>query len=206
MNEHTSLWEYIDYALQPLYTNKLLIVFSSIVSSIVLFAIDKINGTVVFLSTALLVHSAFIITYTILSLLDWITGFSYALFVEKQECSSSKFIKKPLLIMFCILMIYLTVSLTKTFNEYEYHGNPLLQGTLGVVVFLFEGIKIGLIVSFVVYELTSLRENFIKLKLYDFVKVVDLFLIPFIKVKEYLNKKIDKVIEDEIGGGIDKNQ
>lgn len=206
MNEHTSMWEYIDYALQPLYTNKLLIVFSSIVSSIVLFAIDKINGTVVFLSTALLVHSAFIITYAILSLLDWITGFSCALFVEKQEWSSSKFIKKPLLIMFCILMIYLTVSLTKTFNEYEHHGNPLLQGTLGVVVFLFEGIKIGLMVSFVVYELTSLKKNFIKLKLYDFVKVVDLFLIPFIKVKEYLNKKIDKVIEDEIGGGIDKNQ
>mgnify|MGYP006326429067 FL=1 len=100
--------------------------------------------------------------------------------------------------MFCILMIFLTVSLTRTFGEYNHNNNALLEATLSVVVFLFEGIKIGLMVSFVVYELTSILENLLRLKLVDAVKILDLFLIPFNKIKEYLDKKFDKVIEDDL--------
>ena len=55
-------------------------------------------------------------------------------------------------------------------------------------------------VAFVVYEMTSLRENFIRLQMEDFARVLDLFLIPFIKIQNYLGKKFDKTIDDEIGG------
>ena len=196
--EHTTLAGYIDYAMQPILQHKVALFLGTVISATLFSIINFFEGIVTALSTSLFIHSAFIISYAGLSTVDWFSGFVGAIFVDKQKFNSAKFFKKPFLTMFCILMIFLTVSLTRTFNEYDYHSNPLLQGTLQVVVFLFEGIKIGLMVSFVVYELTSIRENFMRLKWYDAVKILDLFLIPFTKIRDYLDKKFDKVIEDDL--------
>lgn len=196
--EHLTLLQYLEYALQPIMSNKLLLVSTTLFSATIYAVIKVMNDTVTFLSTSLLIHSAFIISYVGLSFIDWFSGFIGSIFVDKDKFNSAKFFKKPFLIMFCILMIFLTVSLTRTFGEYNHNNNALLEATLSVVVFLFEGIKIGLMVSFVVYELTSIRENFLRLKWIDAVKILDLFLIPFNKIKKYLDKKFDKVIEDDL--------
>jgi hypothetical protein len=194
------LTEYIHYALTPVTNNKGIILFTTVVIGILAAILDSLTTAVNWLSMVLIIHSMFIIMYAILSGLDWITGLIAGVIVEKKTFNSGKFFKKPFLIMFCLLMLYATVALSDTFTSYPHKDNPLLQATLSTVVFLFEGMKVGLMVAFVVYEMTSLRENFIRLQMEDFARVLDLFLIPFIKIQNYLGKKFDKTIDDEIGG------
>jgi len=193
-----NLSEYISYAIQPIQNNKLIIILSSLFFGIVTSIANTLLSTVNWLSFTLVIHSLFIISYAILSALDWITGLVAGVIVEKQPFTSAKFFKKPVLIMFCLLMLYITVALSVTFDKYEHNDNFLLQGTLHTVIFLFEGIKIGLMVAFFVYELTSLRENFIRLRMKDFADIVDMFLLPFIKIQNYIRRKTDKVMYDDL--------
>lgn len=190
------LSEYIDYALAPITASKGIVAILAITFSMILGLIDSV---IEWLSLNLIIHSMFIIMYAMLSTMDWVTGFIASVIVQKEQFKSGKFFKKPFLIMFCLFMLYATVTLSNTFSSYPHKDNPILQGVLHTVVFLFEAIKVGLLVSFVVYEMTSLRENFIKLKMHDFAKVLDWFLIPFVKINKYIEKKFDKVIEDEVG-------
>jgi len=200
------LTEYIEYAFTPLTTNKCVLLITTLAVGMFSAIISQINLAVTWISMILVIHSMFIILYAALSLMDWVTGLISSVIVEKQRFISGRFFKKPFLIMFCLFMLYTTVALSDTFNSYPHKDNYVLQGMLSTVVFLFEGIKIGLMVSFIVYELTSLKENFKRMKMYDFVKVVDWFLIPFTKIQSYINRKFEKTIEDEVGNEIKEDK
>lgn len=57
---------------------------------------------------------------------------------------------------------------------------------------------------FIIYELTSIRENFIRLRLTEFVRVLDLLIVPLNKLDSYLNKKFDSVIENDLNEKINE--
>ena len=54
-----------------------------------------------------------------------------------------------------------------------------------------------MIIFFVIYELTSLKEKSGKIKMDKFNFFVRSFLIPFIKIQKFHKQKIDKTLDDE---------
>ena len=183
--------DYIRYSIEPITQHPKILVITSTVAGVVYSFSNS-------LTVLLAIHISFIIIYALLSTLDWISGIIASLFVEKQTFSSTKFFKKPFLIMFCIFTIYVIQTLVFSFTHYPHNKNIVLDGLLETVIFLFHSIKIGLMVSFIIYELTSLRENFLRLKLEEFVKVIDTILLPLKKIGFYIDKIFHKTIEEDI--------
>ena len=192
--------EYIDYIEQPLQfigNNKIMALATSGVMS-VFFAITQwIGNSMLFLSTILVINVSFIYLYFALSFADLFAGIYVNVFKNKEKFESKKFLKKILLIGMGILMLGMTVILSNTFLFYEDRENAVLRGLLDGIVFLFEGVKITMIIFFVIYELTSLKEKAEKMKWNSLMALLDVFLIPFIKIQNFVNRKFDKTLEDE---------
>lgn len=192
--------EYIDYIEQPinliLHNKPTMIVISGAMS--VFYAlIHFIGDSMLFLSTILVINIAFIYLYFALSFADLFAGIYVNVFKNKEKFESKKFLKKILLIGMGILMLGMTVILSNTFLFYEDKENAVLRGLLDGIVFLFEGVKITMIIFFVIYELTSLKEKAEKMKWNSLMALLDVFLIPFIKIQNFVNRKFDKTLEDE---------
>ncbi len=194
------LSEYIDYIEQPLQfigNNKIMALATSGVMS-VFFAITQwIGNSMLFLSTVLVINVSFLYLYFILSFADLFAGIYVNVFKNKEKFESKKFLKKILLIGMGILMLGMTVILSNTFLFYEDKENAILRGLLDTIVFLFEGVKITMIIFFVIYELTSLKEKAEKVKWNSLIALLDVFLIPFVKIQNFVNRKFDKTLEDE---------
>ena len=192
--------EYIDYIEQPLQfigNHKIMALATSGVMS-VFFAITQwIGNSMLFLSTVLVINVSFLYLYFILSFADLFAGIYVNVFKNKEKFESKKFLKKILLIGMGILMLGMTVILSNTLLFYEDKENAVLRGLLDGIVFLFEGVKITMIIFFVIYELTSLREKAEKVKWNSLIALLDVFLIPFVKIQNFVNRKFDKTLEDE---------
>lgn len=143
------------------------------------------------------VHVLFLFTYFLLILFDVISGITASRLVDKEPFLSSKFLKKALLAGFSMLMLLITEWLIIIFSNHEVRSSKLLPQMLNIIILLTSIIKIIFMLMFLIYELTSIRENFLKLRLKEFVRVLDLLIIPLIKLDKYLNSKFDKVIEDD---------
>jgi hypothetical protein len=192
--------DYIDYIEQPinliLHNKTTMIVISGAMS--VFYALTHFIGdSMMYLATMLAINISFIWLYFILSFADLFAGIYVNVFVGKQKFESKKFLKKILLIGMGILMLGMTVILSNTFLFYEDRENAVLRGLLDGIVFLFEGVKITMIIFFVIYELTSLKEKAEKMKWNSLINLLNVFLIPFIKIQNFVNRKIDKTLEDE---------
>ena len=192
--------EYIDYIEQPinliLHNKPTVVVISGAMS--VFYALTHFIGdSMLFLSTVLVINISFIYLYFALSFADLFAGIYVNVFRNKEKFESNKFLKKILLIGMGILMLGMTVILSNTFLFYEDRENAVLRGLLDGIVFLFEGVKITMIIFFVIYELTSLKEKAEKMKWNSLMALLDVFLIPFIKIQNYVNRKFDKTLEDE---------
>jgi len=192
--------EYIDYIEQPinliLHNKPTVVVISGAMS--VFYALTHFIGdSMLFLSTVLVINISFIYLYFALSFADLFAGIYVNVFKNKEKFESKKFLKKILLIGMGILMLGMTVILSNTFLFYEDRENAVLRGLLDGIVFLFEGVKITMIIFFVIYELTSLKEKAEKMKWNSLINLLDVFLIPFIKIQNFVNRKIDKTLEDE---------
>ena len=144
------------------------------------------------------VHILFLVAYILLVLSDVVTGISASVFVNKQPFSSGRFFKKIALSGFSLFLLLITEWITIIFTDYGVNKSQILVGLLSIIVLLTHIIKILFMLMFLIYELTSLRENFVKLKLYEFVRIVDLLLIPLNKIEDYFNKKFDKTIQDDL--------
>lgn len=176
---------YIGYALKGFKTYPFIPVISS-----------GIGLMLAWLTSMVAVNVSFIIVYIILSVTDWVTGI-IASRVEKQDFKSLLFFKKPFLIGFCFIVLYILQLMITAFSEYPHVSNSIFESLLSTCVFLLETLKLGLLISFVIYELTSLRENFLRLKMKDFVKVVDVLLIPIQKINGYITSKFDEIIDKD---------
>ena len=192
--------EYIDYIEQPLQfigNNKIMALVTSGAMSVFYALTHFIGDSMLFLSTVLVINVSFLYLYFILSFADLFAGIYVNVFRNKEKFESKKFLKKILLIGMGILMLGMTVILSNTFLFYEDRENAILRGLLDGIVFLFEGVKITMIIFFVIYELTSLKEKAEKMKWNSLMAFLDVFLIPFIKIQNFVNRKFDKTLEDE---------
>lgn len=192
--------EYIDYIEQPLQfigNHKIMALATSGVMSVFFAITHFIGDSMMYLATMLAINISFIWLYFILSFADLFAGIYVNVFVGKQKFESTKFLKKILLIGMGILMLGVTVVLSFTFQDYDHKEITGLKYLLDTIIFLFEGVKITMIIFFVIYELTSLKEKAEKLKWTSLISLLDVFLIPFIKIQNFINKKIDKTLDDE---------
>ena len=157
------LSEYLNYLREPLqfsWQNKETLIAISYIASFFYCAIDLVSSGMTQLASILIVNISFILVYFILTFSDLIIGIYANVFVNKQDFKASKFLKKIFVISLGLIMIYLTNNLSQTFLTYNNYNNILLEGLLHTIVIFFEGIKISLLIAFVIYEITSLREKF----------------------------------------------
>ena len=192
--------EYIEYIKQPLQfigNHKIMALATSGVMSVFFAITHFIGDSMMYLATMLAINISFIWLYFILSFADLFAGIYVNVFVGKQKFESTKFLKKILLIGMGILMLGVTVVLSFTFQDYDHKEITGLKYLLDTIIFLFEGVKITMIIFFVIYELTSLKEKAEKMKWNSLMTFLDVFLIPFIKIQNFVNRKIDKTLEDE---------
>jgi len=190
---YTTITGYLSYSFTTLKSKPLILIMSTIIG----FFITMIMSAFQSLAALLVVNVTFLLIYVGLAFVDWISGI-IASRVEKQPFKSFKFLKKIFLIGFSLLIIFVPQALIITFNAYPASTTTLLQAVLSVLSFALECVKIGLILTLIIYELTSLRENFIRLKLLNFIKIVDVVLVPINKLNDYVVRKFDKVIDDDV--------
>lgn len=150
------------------------------------------------------VHVMFLFTYFILVFFDVISGITASRVVDKEPFLSSKFIKKAPLAGFSMFMLLITEWMIIIFTNYEVHNSKLLPQILNIIILLTSIIKIIFMLMFIIYELTSIRENLIRLRLTEFVGVLDLLIVPLNKLDSYLNKKFDSVIENDLNEKINE--
>ena len=177
------LMDYLNYAKITLFYKPIIFIIPTFISSVVLMIADK---------TA--VNASFVSVYIILSFSDWFSGIVSSR-VEKQEFKSRLFFKKPFLIMFSFATLFIVQQIIVSFSSYPHIANVAFNSLIDVTVFLLETMKLGLLIAFIIYELTSLRENFIRLKLNEFVRVVDVVLIPINKINTFIVKRFDSTID-----------
>lgn len=190
---YTKLGEYLYYTKTTLTHKPMILIMSTLIGGLITLIVGAFNS----LSALLVVNVSFLLIYIALALLDWITGI-IASRVEKQEFKSSKLLKKIFLIGFSLLIIFVPQALIVTFVTYPAGTGVVLESLLSVLTFALECVKVGLILALIIYELTSLRENFLRMHLNAFVKIVDIVLVPINKVNDYVVKKFDKVLDDDI--------
>ena len=192
--------EYIDYIEQPLQfigNHKIMALVTSGAMSVFYALTHFIGDSMMYLATMLAINISFIWLYFILSFADLFAGIYVNVFKNKEKFESKKFLKKILLIGMGILMLGVTVVLSFTFQDYDHKEITGLKYLLDTIIFLFEGVKITMIIFFVIYELTSLKEKAEKMKWNSLIALLDVFLIPFIKIQNFVNRKFDKTLEDE---------
>lgn len=186
-----TILEYILYikncVVIPLTSNLKTIALTSSVVAALYSGIDNI-------AVVLSIHSFFLIAYFLLAFIDSLSGMAASMYVEKEKFSSPKFLKKILLVGFCLVIMFVINLMIIVFSNYKHSDNFMLNGFLEVVVFAFHVIKIALMLAFIIYELTSLRENFVRLRLYQFVKIVDIVIYPLVKLNGYLDSKYEAVL------------
>lgn len=193
------LSEYLNYLIEPLqfsWQNKETLIAISYIASFFYCAIDLVSSGMTQLASILIVNISFILAYFILTFSDLIVGIYANVFVNKQDFKSSKFLKKIFVISLGLIMIYLTNNLSQTFLTYNNYNNILLESLLHTIVIFFEGIKISLLIAFVIYEITSLREKFQLMGHNDIVAILDVFLIPFKKLQKFTSRKINNIIDE----------
>ena len=193
------LSEYLNYLTEPLqfsWQNKETLITISYIASFFYCAIDLVSSGMTQLASILIVNISFILAYFILTFSDLIVGIYANVFVNKQDFKASKFLKKIFVISLGLIMIYLTNNLSQTFLTYNNYNNILLEGLLHTIVIFFEGIKISLLIAFVIYEITSLREKFQLMGHNDIVAILDVFLIPFKKLQKFTSRKINNIIDE----------
>lgn len=144
------------------------------------------------------VHALFLFMYILLVIFDTITGIAYNVYYKKEQFTSSRFLKKIVLAGFSLFMLLLTEWLVIIFTDYSIGKNELLGYLLSVIVLLAHIIKIAFMIGFIIYELTSLKENLISLKLREFVRVIDMLLKPLSKIEDFLDKKFQKTIDENL--------
>lgn len=182
-NQYNCIMDYLDYTKTILLSKPIMFVFSTFLSSIILSIANK---------TA--VNASFVSVYIILSLSDWVSGI-IASRVEQQEFKSKFFFNKPFLIMFSFATLYIVQQIIVSFSSYPHIANVAFDALVNATIFLLETMKLGLLIAFIIYELTSLRENFIRLKLIEFVRVVDVVLVPINKINSFVVKRFDTVVD-----------
>lgn len=194
------LQDYIDHVAEPvrfMLNNKIMMTITSCTMSLFYGLLDIVGTGFTAMAASLSISITFIVLYFALAFADLFFGIYANVFVLKEKFESKKFIKKFLLIGFGIIILYVSVSLINTFLVYDYHENKTLKMLLDTIVFMFEGIKISLVIFLILYELTSLREKAEKLQWNELIHLLDVFLIPFKKVQDFVSKRFEKTIEDE---------
>lgn len=190
---YTNIGEYICYTKSALTYKPMILIMSTLIGTLITLILGAFHS----LAAILVVNVVFLILYITLAVLDWVTGI-IASRVEREEFKSSKLLKKIFLIGFCLLIIFVPQALIITFNSYPVGTSALFESVLAVLTFALECVKVGLIISLIIYELTSLRENFLRMHLQSFVKIVDIVLVPINKLNDYTVRKFDKIIEDDV--------
>lgn len=186
--------DYIKYFIHTLTDKPLLFMVSTIIASIVTFIISIFSK----LSDVLAINIIFGYIFISLALVDVSTGIlKNRVGKEKEDFSSSKFFKKPLLVMFFIFIVWILQGMIIGLDKYPHIENSIFEGILTSGIFLIESIKLGLLIFYIIYELTSLRENFLKLGFKDFVRIIDFIIVPLQKFSDYIVRKINKVVEDD---------
>lgn len=188
-----SILDYINYFISTIINKPLIFIISTLMASI----LTIITTLFTKLSNVLVINIVFGYIFIALALLDVFTGI-IASRIEKKDFSSPKFFKKPSLVMFFIFIIWILQSMIKGLNDYPHVENSIFESLLTSGIFLIESLKLGLIIFYIIYELTSLRENFLRLKLKEFVRIVDFILIPLQKFSDYITKRFDKIIDDDL--------
>lgn len=194
------LQDYIDHVAEPvrfMLNNKIMMTITSCTMSLFYGLLDIVGTGFTAMAASLSISITFIVLYFALAFADLFFGIYANVFVLKEKFESKKFIKKFLLIGFGIIILYVSVSLINTFLFYDYHENNTLKMLLDTIVFMFEGIKISLVIFLILYELTSLREKAEKLQWNELIHLLDVFLVPFKKVQDFVSKRFEKTIEDE---------
>ena len=175
MNMNTT--EYVNYLSIP-FQNKALVILSAINGFIFSFIDQNIGVSLGILSV-----------YFILATLDMFMGVYKNVFKNNQDFKSELFLKK---ILSVAVMVISVASITQLIAYIQ--TIPIPAESMGIfqstIVYVFNIIKIFLVVSFLTYEVTSIRENSTELGWEKVTGALDIFLLPLTWLKKLLQNKI----------------
>ena len=172
-----NLSEYFKYYIEPM-SHKSILIFASINAFAVSFVENQLGLSV-----------ALICVYLFLSFIDLFLGVYKNVIYKKKAFKSELFLKKLFVIALTISFFYCLHQITLWANDIPI-PNVVIDQFQGMFIYSLELSKVFLLFSFLMYELTSIRENAEAIKWDGPVEVIDIFLLPVTWIKEKLQNRI----------------
>lgn len=190
-----SLMDYLLYMkegfLQPFQQCGKTIYLTGFVGGFLYVFIDNI-------AISIAIHWMFIFLYFILASLDTFMGTSISLYRRKEKFKSELLLKKLVFVGFCLGSAWVCQQMVLVFKNYttanEIVDVVYIESVLSVLIYGFHTIKIILLIGFILYELTSLREHFVYMGWAEFVGVIDVVIVPFRLLSKFLNEKFNQSV------------
>lgn len=169
--------EYVNYLSIP-FQNKALVLLATINGFFFSFIEQNIGISLGILSV-----------YFILAVIDMVMGIYKNVFKNKKDFKSELFLKKILSVG---VMVISVASITQLIAYIQ--TIPIPAASMEIfqsgIVYVFNIVKIFLVVAFLTYEATSIRENSVELKWTTVTGAIDIFLLPLTWLKKLLQQKI----------------
>lgn len=150
------------------------------------------------IAISLAIHWTFIFLYFILASLDTFMGTSISLYRRKEKFKSELLLKKLVFVCFCLGSAWVCQQMIMVFKNYTLANEIVdvvyIESVLSVLIYGFHTIKIILLIGFILYELTSLREHFVYMGWTEFVAVIDVVIVPFRLLSKFLNEKFNQSV------------
>ena len=172
------LQDYFHYLFSPFHS-KPLMTLASVFASVLMF-FDKYIG----------ISIALFVIYSILAIADLGTGMYKNIVVNKHEYESNLFFKKLFVMAMMIISIAMITILTNEVANLRvpHEAVTVFNGTIAYAISL---IKMFLIVAFLGYEISSIKENADELKWKTLSEVTGTLLLPLSWLKIRLQHKIE---------------
>lgn len=179
MNNKLSLIDYLKQFTEP-FTQKAILIFSAM-SSVFLGFLDNYIG----------LSYAMFVVYFCLALMDLSTGMYKNIIFNGKKYESKLFLKKLVVFMMMILSIGMMTVLMREFKTIEVPFT-MLEVFSKSVLYLFSVAKIFVIVAFIGYELSSIKENTDEVKWKRASEVLGIILLPLTWIKNSLKRSLNK--------------
>jgi len=172
------LQDYFHYLFSPFHS-KPLMTLASVFASVLMF-FDKYIG----------ISIALFVIYLILAIADLGTGMYKNIVVKNNKYESNLFFKKLFVMAMMIISIAMITILTHEVTNLNvpHESVAVFNATIAYTISL---IKMFLIVAFLGYEISSIKENADELKWESLSTVLGILLLPLTWFKTKLQSKIE---------------
>lgn len=172
-----STTEYVNYIIEP-FKDKALVTLAMVTGLLLTFLEEQVGLNV-----------GLVLVYFLFAIGDMAMGIYKNVIVKKNDFKSELFFKKILSVAVMFICVYSMTQLILYVTKMSV-PNVVSDHFQGVVVYGITLSRLFVVIAFLAYEITSLRENAVALQWRSLIDMFDIILFPLTLLKNKLQKSI----------------